>query len=86
MQVTFEEAKEKATSLGAIYIETSAKQGLAVEDTFKRLCEKILDRLDSGEIQILEETEGIKLGRKPRSGSVYSKKDVNVNRKNSCCF
>jgi len=84
-QVSYEEGKELADNLGALFIETSAKQGVAVEEAFKCLCDGILERIDSGEIEIQEEMEGIKLGRKIRSGSLYSRKDFNVKR-NSCCF
>ena len=83
--MSYEEGRELARSLDALFIETSAKQGVAVEDAFKHLCEGILDKMESGEIEYQEDMEGIKLGRKLRSGSLYSRKDLNVKR-NSCCF
>ena len=83
-KVSFEEGAAVAQSVGALFIETSAKQGVGVEETFKLLCEGILMRIESGEIEIEEETEGIKLGRKPRSGSVFSKKEMDVKRRNCC--
>jgi len=83
-EVSFEEGAAVAESVGALFIETSAKQGVGVEETFKLLCEGILMRIESGEIEIEEETEGIKLGRKPRSGSVFSRKEMDVKRRNCC--
>jgi len=84
-QVSYNEGKELAESLGALFIETSAKHGVAVEEAFKLLCEGILERIDNGEIEIQENMEGIKLGRQVRSGSLFSRKDFNVKRR-SCCF
>eukprot|EP00090_Calanus_glacialis_P003161 TRINITY_DN12297_c0_g1_i1.p1 TRINITY_DN12297_c0_g1~~TRINITY_DN12297_c0_g1_i1.p1 ORF type:complete len:277 (+),score=70.47 TRINITY_DN12297_c0_g1_i1:143-973(+) len=84
-EVSYEEGRELAKSLDALFIETSAKQGVAVEEAFKCLCDGILAKIETGEIEIMEEMEGIKLGRKIRSGSLYSRKDLNVKR-NSCCF
>ena len=84
-KVSYEEGRELAKSLDALFIETSAKQGVAVEEAFKCLCDGILAKIETGEIEIMEEMEGIKLGRKIRSGSLYSRKDLNVKR-NSCCF
>jgi len=84
-QVSYNEGKELAESLGALFIETSAKHGVAVEEAFKVLCEGILERMDNGEIEMQENMERIKLGRQARSGSLFSRKDFNVKRK-SCCF
>ena len=83
--MSYNEGKELAESLGALFIETSAKHGVAVEEAFKLLCEGILDRMDNGEIEFQENMEGIKLGRQVRSGSLFSRKDFNVKRR-SCCF
>ena len=66
-----------AAALDALYIETSAKQNLGVEDAFSRLCSKIVQRIRAGDInvksksryyimklflQVKEDTEGLKLG------------------------
>ena len=83
--MSYEEGRELAKGLDALFIETSAKQGVAVEEAFKCLCDGILAKIETGEIEIMEEMEGIKLGKKNRSGSLYSRKDLNVKR-NSCCF
>ena len=83
--MSYNEGKALAESLGALFIETSAKHGVAVEEAFKLLCDGILKRMDNGEIEMKENMEGIKLGRQARSGSLFSRKDFNVKRK-SCCF
>ena len=57
-QVSYNEGKELAESLGALYIETSAKNGVAVEEAFKLLCEGILERMDNGEIEMQARTHG----------------------------
>ena len=76
-QVTREEGEKLAAALDALYIETSAKQNLGVEDAFSRLCSKIVERIRAGDIdvsllnsqyivklflQVREDTEGLKVG------------------------
>ena len=84
--VTTEEAINRANSLGALYAETSAKHSIAVEDTFKRLCEDILARVAKGDITLSEKTDSIKVGSKCRSGSLCWSQDNSNEKRNSCCF
>lgn len=45
-EVAMEEGQQLADSLGALFMETSAKQGKGVEEAFQLLCEEILERLE----------------------------------------
>jgi len=84
-EISEEEAKEKAAFLGAKYSETSAKQGIGVEETFRLLCEDILIRLGTGDIVLSEKTDSIKVSERYRSGSLCWNIDREEKR-NSCCF
>ncbi|KAL4608476.1 ras-related protein Rab-39A-like [Arapaima gigas] len=61
-QVTREEAEKTAFAFGMKYIETSAKDGLNVEESFTLLTRDIYDRVKRGEIGIQEDWEGVKSG------------------------
>lgn len=62
-QVSQEEAQNYAKKLNLVYIEVSAKTGQNVPLAFEMITEKILEKIDSKEINPEEEL-GIKVGNK----------------------
>jgi len=73
-EVGKEEGQALADLLGALFIETSAKQGKGVEEAFRLLSEEVLARLEMGDILLGKDVECVKLGRKGRSGSIFSER------------
>ena len=61
-QVTKEEGLQFAKSHNMDYIETSAKSGHNVEETFQRLSGRILQMVNSGEIKVEDGWDGVKRG------------------------
>ena len=61
-QVTREEGLRFAQSHGMDYMETSAKSGHNVEESFQVLGEKIMSMVESGEIKIEDGWDGVKRG------------------------
>ena len=60
--VTREEGEQLAKEHNIQYIETSAKTGLNVEEAFVSVSEKILEKIDTGEITRFTEQNGIRWG------------------------
>lgn len=60
--VSFEEGKAFADANGLIFMETSAKTAFNVEQAFISTAEKIHDNIESGEIDVTNESHGIKVG------------------------
>jgi len=67
-QVTKEEGMQFARNHNMDYIETSAKSGHNVEDTFQRLSQRILQMVNSGDIRVEDGWDGVKKG-EPLTGS-----------------
>lgn len=61
-QVTREDGLRFATSHGMDYVETSAKSGHNVEETFQILSQKILHMVQDGRIKIEDGWDGVKKG------------------------
>ncbi|XP_023664909.1 ras-related protein Rab-39B-like [Paramormyrops kingsleyae] len=61
-QVSREEAEQTALAFGMKYIETSAKDGVNVEESFNILTRDIYERVRNGDITIQEDWEGVKSG------------------------
>lgn len=61
-QVTFDEGKAFADANGLIFMETSAKTAFNVEQAFINTAEKIHENIESGEIDVTNESHGIKVG------------------------
>jgi len=61
-QVTFDEGKAFADANGLIFMETSAKTAFNVEQAFINTAEKIHQNIESGEIDVTNESHGIKVG------------------------
>ncbi|ENN81183.1 ras-related protein Rab-39B [Dendroctonus ponderosae] len=61
-EVSREEAKTFADSHGLFYVETSAKNGLNVEEAFRSVTQEVYNRIQSGEYKIEDGWDGIKAG------------------------
>jgi GTPase SAR1 family protein len=69
------------------YLETSAKLGKNVDNTFTQLAEMILDKIKSGELDPVNQINcGVKIGTK-KNQIDYQKINTRVTKKNpdSCC-
>merc|ERR1712153_113632 len=58
-QVTFEEATKFAEENGLIFIETSAKTGDGVEETFLRTARKIFENIQAGSLDLNPQQSGV---------------------------
>merc|ERR1712216_170589 len=58
-QVTFEEASKFAEEHGLIFIETSAKTGENVEETFPRTARKIYENIQAGSLDLNPQQSGV---------------------------
>ena len=67
-QVTKEEGLQFARNHNMDYVETSAKSGHNVEETFQRLSQRILQMVNSGDIRVEDGWDGVKKG-EPLTGS-----------------
>jgi Ras-related protein Rab-2A len=75
-QVSTEEAKTWATDNGLLYLETSAKNGQGVFDTFFLGSQDILDKINSGLVDLQNQAFGITVKKKP---------EVHQKEKAKCC-
>mmetsp|Transcript_10780 Transcript_10780/g.24161 ORF Transcript_10780/g.24161 Transcript_10780/m.24161 type:complete len:210 (-) Transcript_10780:236-865(-) len=83
--VSTEEGKAFADANGLLFMETSAKTAYNVEQAFLKTAEEIHSKIQSGEIDVSNESHGIKVGMAANTISgVGSASDTNA-RQNSCC-
>ncbi|XP_057651631.1 ras-related protein Rab-39B [Diorhabda carinulata] len=61
-EVSKEEAKTFADQNGLFHIETSAKNGLNVEEAFSSVTQEVYNRIQSGEYKVEDGWDGIKTG------------------------
>eukprot|EP01017_Pseudomicrothorax_dubius_P025595 TRINITY_DN2781_c0_g1_i5.p1 TRINITY_DN2781_c0_g1~~TRINITY_DN2781_c0_g1_i5.p1 ORF type:complete len:214 (-),score=33.33 TRINITY_DN2781_c0_g1_i5:139-780(-) len=61
-QVSYEEGRAFAEEKGCLFMETSAKTAMNVDEAFLQMSEVILNKIDREEIDPEDETIGIKLG------------------------
>lgn len=67
-EVSKEEAKTFAELNGLFHVETSAKNGMNVEEAFRQVTQEVYNRIQSGEYKIEDGWDGIKTGfHKPNS-------------------
>ena len=76
-EVTQEEAQQFADENNLIFFETSALTGNNIEKVFTESATKLVDKIDSGEIQENTANSGIKV--------VNYKKDEKEKKKKGCC-
>jgi len=81
--VSTEEGKAFADANGLLFLETSAKTAYNVEQAFLKTAESIYAKIQSGEIDVSNESHGIKVGMS-QSGQV-SLGGEGPKRQNACC-
>lgn len=74
-QVTFEEATKFAEENGLIFIETSAKTGENVEETFLRTAKKIYENIQAGSLDLNPQQSGVHF---VKPGSTATKPDASA--------
>lgn len=98
-QVSFQEASEFAKIHELFFMEVSAKTGLNVDKLFDLSAAKVLDKIESGEMDLKDESCGIKIGTfsgkstekgkyikvTDRNGDNQQLIDVNRFNKRKCC-
>jgi len=80
--VSTDEGQAFADANGLLFLETSAKTAFNVEQAFLQTAEKIHSKISNGEIDVSNESHGIKVG-------MGSQQGVDLNqvpkRQNGCC-
>lgn len=82
-QVTVREATQFAQLNGLKYIETSAKNGQNVEETFQILAKDVYKLLEEGRVKIEDGWDGIKPGFKRGDDNVHIEEEDTE--KSKCC-
>merc|ERR1712125_25210 len=84
--VSYEEGKAFAEEHGLIFMETSAKTAVNVEQAFINTADKIHENIQSGVIDVSNESHGIKVGMASSNNlSVDKKNDPNAQKSGGCC-
>lgn len=81
--VTTEEGKAFAEANNLLFLETSAKTAYNVEQAFLQNAESIYSKIQSGEIDVSNESNGIKVGMTTQSGQLHL--GAGNKRQNACC-
>ncbi|GIX98884.1 ras-related protein Rab-39B [Caerostris darwini] len=81
--VSTEEGKAFAESYGLSFIETSAKTGFNLENTFVNISQQIYDKIQSGELKMQDGWDGIRTGFS-RSNNTVRLMEAEVE-KDGCC-
>eukprot|EP00096_Caligus_rogercresseyi_P006898 TRINITY_DN2390_c0_g1_i2.p1 TRINITY_DN2390_c0_g1~~TRINITY_DN2390_c0_g1_i2.p1 ORF type:complete len:181 (+),score=51.91 TRINITY_DN2390_c0_g1_i2:225-767(+) len=72
-EVPTEEARTFAELHGLQFLETSAKSGINVDNVFRLLSQEIYDKLQSGELTLDPDWDGIKKGYFPQNTRLFRK-------------
>ncbi|KAG5894498.1 hypothetical protein JTB14_029908 [Gonioctena quinquepunctata] len=83
-EVSREEAKAFADQHGLFHMETSAKNGMNVEEAFKCVTQEVYNRIQTGEYKIEDGWDGIKTGFARPNGLDYNLVEAEP-AKSSCC-
>lgn len=76
--VSTEEGRAFADKHGLIFMETSAKTAYNVEQAFINTAEEIHGNIESGKIDVTNESYGIKVGMSAGGGGSASRNNVNL--------
>ena len=85
--VSTEEGKAFADANGLLFMETSAKTAYNVEQAFLKTAEEIHSKIQSGEIDVSNESHGIKVGMGQSAGGGLPGvgQQAGTQRQNGCC-
>lgn len=83
-EVSKEEAKLFADQNGLYHVETSAKNGMNVEEAFRSVTQEVYNRIQSGEYKVEDGWDGIKTGFNRPNGIDFNLVEAEPAR-SSCC-
>lgn len=83
--VATEEGQAFADANGLLFMETSAKTAFNVEQAFLKTAEEIHSKIQSGEIDVSNESHGIKVGMAASNHLNVGGGNESRTRQNSCC-
>ena len=81
--VSYEEGKKFAEDNQIMFYETSAKDGSNITEIFNESANCLVDKIESGQLNLNSSDSGIKIGKFPNNGVVDLKKDDK--QKKNCC-
>ena len=81
--VSYEEGKKFAEDNQIMFYETSAKDGSNIIEIFNESANYLVDKIESGQLNLNATNSGIKIGKFPNNGAVDQKKDDK--QKKNCC-
>ena len=81
--VSFEEGQKFAEDNQLLFFETSAKDGSNIQEIFTESATNLVDKIESGQLNLDAADSGIKIGKYPKNGEgeIKERKD---NKKNCC--
>ena len=79
--VSYDEGEKFANDNNLLFFETSAKEGTNINEAFTKATTILVEKIESGEIQLDTANSGIKIGKYPNSG----KDSKNEENKKGCC-
>lgn len=83
-EVSKEEARTFADQHGLIHVETSARNGLNVEEAFRLVTQEVYNRIQTGEYKVEDGWDGIKTGFSRPNGLDFNLVEAEP-AKSSCC-
>jgi Ras-related protein Rab-2A len=81
--VSYEEGEKFATDNQLLFFETSAKDGNNIAEMFTESATILVDKIESGQLNLNATDSGIKIGKYPNSGESAPKD--NEKKKKNCC-
>ena len=81
--VSYEEGEKFATDNQLLFFETSAKDGNNIAEMFTESATILVDKIESGQLNLNATDSGIKIGKYPNSGEAAPKKKKK--KKKNCC-
>lgn len=81
--VSTEEGQQFARDNGLLFLETSAKTADGVEDAFVKTAQLIYEKVQSGQLDVANESSGIKLG--PMQAATAATEVAAPAERDSCC-
>ncbi len=79
--VSYDEGEKFANDNNLLFFETSAKDGSNINEAFTKATTTLVEKIESGQIQLDTANSGIKIGKYPNS----EKDSKNEEKKKGCC-
>ena len=81
--VSFEEGQKFADDNQLLFFETSAKDGSNIQEIFTESATNLVDRIESGQLNLNSSDTGIKIGKYPKNGG--DEPENKETKKKACC-